>query len=117
MSRPIGVTLLAIGAGVAGLLEIWRMLVFLARRPGDFVSKEELAFELWPSECWPKTRVPREPVRIDRRLRQLKSDLIGAFRRLGADQPLEQRSGRAGGDGAFRLALTPDQVMWVTDGQ
>jgi hypothetical protein len=29
MNRPIGVALLAIGAGLAGLYEVWRMLVFL----------------------------------------------------------------------------------------
>jgi hypothetical protein len=40
MSRPIGVTLLAIGAGVAGLLEIWRMLVFLGIAKFTFVGKE-----------------------------------------------------------------------------
>jgi hypothetical protein len=29
MQRPIGVTLLAVGAGLAGLYQIWRILVFL----------------------------------------------------------------------------------------
>ena len=29
MHRPIGVTLLALGAGLAGLFEVWRILVFL----------------------------------------------------------------------------------------
>ena len=40
MSRPIGVTLLAIGAGIAGLLEVWRMLVFLGVVKFTFVGKE-----------------------------------------------------------------------------
>ena len=40
MSRPIGVTLLAIGAGVAGLYEIWRALVFLGIVKFTFVGKE-----------------------------------------------------------------------------
>ena len=29
MQRPIGVALLAIGAGLAGLLELWRAAVFM----------------------------------------------------------------------------------------
>ena len=29
MQRPIGVTLLAIGSGLVGVLEIWRALVFM----------------------------------------------------------------------------------------
>ena len=40
MNRPIGVTLLAIGAGVAGLFEIWRTLVFLGIAKWTFVGKE-----------------------------------------------------------------------------
>jgi len=40
MQRPIGVTLLAIGAGLAGLLEIWRTLVFLGVAKFTFVGKE-----------------------------------------------------------------------------
>jgi hypothetical protein len=39
MNRPIGVTLLAI-AGVAGLFEIWRTLVFLGIAKWTFVGKE-----------------------------------------------------------------------------
>jgi len=40
MSRPIGVTLLAIGAGVAGLFELYRMLVFLGIVSFNVVGKE-----------------------------------------------------------------------------
>ena len=40
MSRPIGVTLLAIGAGIAGLYEIWRALVFMGIVKFTFVGKE-----------------------------------------------------------------------------
>jgi len=39
MHRPIGVTLLAIGAGLAGLYEIWRMLVFLGIVSFNIVGK------------------------------------------------------------------------------
>ncbi len=40
MHRPIGVTILAILAGVAGLFEIWRILVFLGITSFTFVGKE-----------------------------------------------------------------------------
>lgn len=39
MQRPIGVTLLAVGAGLAGLLEVWRTLVFLGIVNFTFVGK------------------------------------------------------------------------------
>ena len=37
--RPIGITLLAVGAGLAALAEIWRMLVFLGIANFTFVGK------------------------------------------------------------------------------
>jgi hypothetical protein len=40
MQRPIGVTLLAIGAGIAGLLQIWRILVFAGIVNWTFVGRE-----------------------------------------------------------------------------
>jgi hypothetical protein len=40
MQRPIGVTLLAIGAGLAGLLQIWRILVFAGIVNWTFVGRE-----------------------------------------------------------------------------
>ena len=40
MNRPIGVTLLAIGAGIAGLFEVWRTLVFLGVANWTFLGKE-----------------------------------------------------------------------------
>src|SRR3954452_3596755 len=40
MQRPIGVTVLAVLAGIAGVLEIWRTLVFLGIAKFTFVGKE-----------------------------------------------------------------------------
>jgi hypothetical protein len=40
MKRPIGVTLLALGAGLLALFEIWRMLVFLGIVSWTFIGKE-----------------------------------------------------------------------------
>jgi hypothetical protein len=40
MQRPIGVTLLALGAGLAGLYQIWRILVFAGVANWTFIGKE-----------------------------------------------------------------------------
>ena len=46
--RPLGVTLLAVGSGLAALAEIWRMLVFLGVVKFTFVGKEVS----YPSAQW-----------------------------------------------------------------
>jgi len=48
MQRPIGVALLAIGAGLAGLLELWRAAVFMGWVNWTFVGKEVT----FPSPQW-----------------------------------------------------------------
>ena len=53
MNRPIGVTLLAIGAGLAGLAEIWRALVFLGVVKWTFLGKEvSFATAQWGQAFW-----------------------------------------------------------------
>jgi hypothetical protein len=53
MKRPIGVTLLALGAGLAGLYEVWRTLVFLGIVNFNFVGKE-VSFDSpqWGQAIW-----------------------------------------------------------------
>ena len=53
MHRPIGVTILAILAGIAGLYEIWRTLVFLGLVKFNFVGNE-VAFPTaqWGQALW-----------------------------------------------------------------
>ena len=53
MHRPIGVTLLALGAGLAGLLELWRTLVFLGIAKWTFVGTE-VSFKdpQWAQAIW-----------------------------------------------------------------
>jgi hypothetical protein len=48
MQRPIGVTLLAIGAGLAGLVQIWRILVFAGILDFTFIG-EPVSF---PNPQW-----------------------------------------------------------------
>jgi hypothetical protein len=53
MHRPIGVTLLAVGAALAGIFEIWRMLVFLGIVNFTFVGKEvSFATAQWGQAIW-----------------------------------------------------------------
>jgi hypothetical protein len=53
MSRPIGVTLLAVGAGLAGIFEVWRTLVFLGIVNFTFVGKEvSFPTAQWGQAIW-----------------------------------------------------------------
>jgi hypothetical protein len=53
MSRPIGVTLLAIAAGLAGLYQVWRILVFLGIVNFNFVGREVSFTEpQWGQAIW-----------------------------------------------------------------
>jgi len=53
MHRPIGVALLALGAGLAGLFEIWRALVFLGAVSWTFVGKEvSFPSPQWGNALW-----------------------------------------------------------------
>jgi hypothetical protein len=53
MHRPIGVTLLALGAGLAGLLAVWRTLVFLGIAKFTFVGKEvSFSDPQWGQAIW-----------------------------------------------------------------
>ena len=40
LKRPLGVTLLAVGAGLAGLFQIWRALVFMGMANFNFIGRE-----------------------------------------------------------------------------
>ena len=53
MQRPIGVTLLALGAGLAALFEIWRTLVFLGIANFTFVGQPvEFKDPQWGQAFW-----------------------------------------------------------------
>jgi hypothetical protein len=53
MNRPIGVTLLALGAGLAGLFQVWRALLFLGVVSWTFFGKEVSFPEAqWGQALW-----------------------------------------------------------------
>ncbi len=53
MSRPMGVTLLAIAAGVAGIFQVWRILVFLGIASFNFIGRTVSFTEpQWGQALW-----------------------------------------------------------------
>ena len=53
MNRPIGVTLLAVGAGLIGLFDIWRAAVFMGWVNWTFVGKEvSFSSPQWGQVIW-----------------------------------------------------------------
>ncbi len=53
MHRPIGVTLLALGAGLAGLFQVWRILVFLGIAKFTFIGNEvSFSQPQWGQAFW-----------------------------------------------------------------
>jgi len=53
MQRPIGVTLLAIGAGLAGLYQIWLILIYLGIVNFNLVGKEvSFSTAQWGAALW-----------------------------------------------------------------
>jgi hypothetical protein len=53
MQRPLGITLLALGAGLAGLFQVWRILVFLGIAQFNFVGQTVSFSEpQWGQAIW-----------------------------------------------------------------
>src|SRR4029079_6585387 len=53
MQRPIGVTLLAVGAGIAGLYQIWLMLIYLGILNFNIVGKNvQFDTAQWGAALW-----------------------------------------------------------------
>src|SRR6478672_8652979 len=53
MHRPIGVTILAILAGLAGLFQVWRTLVFLGIAHFNFIGKDvSFTSAQWGPALW-----------------------------------------------------------------
>src|SRR4026208_702618 len=55
MNRPIGVTLLAAGAGLIGIYELYRTLIFMGILSFNFGIGNTVEFNQpqWGPECWP----------------------------------------------------------------
>lgn len=59
----------------------FQLLVFMARRPGEIISREELARGVWGNESMSRSRT------IDAYVRRISSKLSGSQKRAGSDWP------------------------------
>jgi hypothetical protein len=92
-----------------------RLLHELAEQAGKYVPKRDLFVRLLPEDVSSKTLQAFEPERLERRLRQLKSELTALLTRDAENElpsePIDQQRGSGGG---IRLHLDPSRVCWLS---
>lgn len=92
------------------------LLCILAQHPGDWVCRRDLLLRLYPAEITTSGRMLVDPTHLERRMRQLVSDLRQSFAGARAQglplHPIENQRSRSDVEGGYRLALRPDQV-WM----
>jgi hypothetical protein len=87
------------------------LLLALLRRPGRWVTRDEMMAELWPGDVG---RKGIDPLTIAARLRKLKSRLL---ERLGDDGLIQSQTGRDEADCGMRLGVDPGRVWWRRETQ
>lgn len=91
------------------------LLQALAARPGHWVSRRDLVLAVYPDEITNRGKLLTDPVKLERRLRQLVSDLGKAFKAVDPRglpaNPIENLRSRSDLEGGYRLALSPDRVF------
>lgn len=92
------------------------LLCILAERPSEWVCRRELLVALYADEITSSGRYLTDPTNLERRMRQLISDLRHSFQDVGAPDlpphPIENQRSRSDVEGGYRLALRPEQV-WM----
>ncbi|MEO0601149.1 MAG: hypothetical protein AAF211_06920 [Myxococcota bacterium] len=92
------------------------LLHILAKRPNEWVCRRELLVTLYADEITSSGRYLTDPTNLERRMRQLVSDLRHSFEDVGAPDlpphPIENQRSRSDVEGGYRLALRPEQV-WM----
>lgn len=84
------------------------LLAELGNQAGVFVPRSELLPALFPDEFTNRGRCRTDPLKLDRRLRQLVSRVNGAMGEGPDGQPpIENLRARADTDGGYRIALPP----------
>jgi hypothetical protein len=84
----------------------------LGKQTGAFVSRSDLLPALFPDEFTNRGRCRTDPLKLDRRLRQLVSRLNTAVGEGPDGQlPIENLRARADTDGGYRLALPPNAFI------
>jgi hypothetical protein len=92
-----------------------RLLGELAARPGRWVPRADLLVALWPDEFTSRGRLRADPVKLDRRLRQLASELNRLFTLADPPDlpaaPVENLRTCSDLDGGYRLGLPVERVI------
>jgi hypothetical protein len=88
-----------------------QLLRVLAGRPGEWSTRRELWWRLWPEEHTRDGDLPRgaNPERFDARLRVAINEARAALRTVGLDGVVENQRG-SDDEGGYRLALRREQV-------
>ena len=96
------------------------LLRTLAERPGQWVSRRDLVLAVYPDEITNRGKLLTDPVKLERRLRQLVSDLGKAFKAVDPRgfpaNPIENLRSRSDLEGGYRLALSPERVFMRSRG-
>ncbi|MFT7519567.1 MAG: hypothetical protein ACI9MC_001709, partial [Kiritimatiellia bacterium] len=96
------------------------LLRILAARPNQWVCRRDLVLGLYPDEITNRGKLLTDPGKIERRLRQLVSDLGKAFKAVDSrglpTNPIENLRARSDLEGGYRLGLPPRQVF-ICDSQ
>ncbi len=92
-----------------------QFLLFLASAPDHRRTRRELLLEIWPESFSSRTMEPRDSVSLDRRLRQLKSDLCATLEaiRPGAGAIVENVRGRSDTEGGYLLKLDSSEICFL----
>jgi hypothetical protein len=90
-------------------------LRLLADQPNRFICRRDLMLNLYPDEITNRGRILAEPFILERRIRQLASDLGKVFAEVDPHDlpanPIENLRSRSDLEGGYRLALPPEEVF------
>ena len=103
--------------GLAHRPQVQRLLIELLRRPGEWLSRQELLPLVWPEEYQGPDAV--QIPAIEKRLRTAVSELRGILSGLdlpaGVDpDPLENVRSASDTDGGYRLDVRPSSIRWLS---
>jgi hypothetical protein len=91
------------------------LLTALAKSPSRWLNRQDLVLALYPDAITTRGRLLEDPIKLDRRIRQVVSDLGKAFATVDphdlAANPIENLRARSDAEGGYRLALPPDRIF------
>lgn len=103
--------------GLAHRPQVQRLLIELLRRPGEWLSRQELLPLVWPEEYQGRDAV--QVPAIEKRLRTAVSELRGILEGLqlpaGVDRnPIQNVRAASDTDGGYRIDIRPSRIRWLS---